>query len=911
MLKKDAVLNLLNSNNSINTKINENLNLNIDELTQLINRLSELFKKYINQLKENIMQNKAINSYIDIKTNYIQVIISNIINHNYTFEQLKSLEETIKQIKEMNNNYKLNIFNDEQNMNIFLEETNILFKSIKQKYKIRLEEWSNYLSIPISLKTKKKTINNLLNIKNDFNINENNEREPIHGANYTKIKPEYKKKRTKSTENQINNNRNMNICNSQKLINENLVRTAKSTRNKNKLNNKGINLINLNLPMNKSHSIYNIDIRNEVLLNKCFKSEAKSNHIKERNKNNYNTENNNYRVTDIQNINLEKKIENLIKEVLYYKRLVNLLSKNNNNKNNINVNNNIYNSNNINNKLLMDKLKLKENEIISKDKKIKLLYLEINKFKNQLSFMNNGNIQSEMGAKLDALKNIKSSINIKDYQRYKTESNLSNQIKFNSNCGSYTNIKDKNIENEALSSQNDNLKYIKRIKYLEKENIIIKSKLNKMNIELSQKPKKLENENILFRKEIIELKKQLKNELDKKEDLNKMSKEQKVEYEYEISKINDKRTELSKILSNKNSEIIKLQQDIILKEKELEKYKELINKKELKTNTDQIEKIKQYYKNIITEKEAKQLKLKNEIDLLNEKNNILFKQNDKNLIKISELTNNIKQLKEELLKLKDNINNKDNEIKNIKNEKIEKEKEYELKIKQLKEENDGLKQFTLKQQKILIENEQKDEKISILQKEKETLKQYFIDLNIPLPNPNLNDSNKSMKTKKDKQKKFEEKFTEEECFNILMQLNEAKKEIESLKKKNEELFNDLDCKKLKNDVFAHISAEKPLSNYEEEFDLKKMAKGVKEKNRSQDINIDYPGIQQIKERYRELDFYYNSLEELVKKMLLSSTCTNKNKSYIIDLCKIVGFDDEITNKIINNKIKKGLLKFFG
>ena len=911
MLKKDAVLNLLNSNNSINTKINENLNLNIDELTQLINRLSELFKKYINQLKENIMQNKAINSYIDIKTNYIQVIISNIINHNYTFEQLKSLEETIKQIKEMNNNYKLNIFNDEQNMNIFLEETNILFKSIKQKYKIRLEEWSNYLSIPISLKTKKKTINNLLNIKNDFNINENNEREPIHGANYTKIKPEYKKKRTKSTENQINNNRNMNICNSQKLINENLVRTAKSTRNKNKLNNKGINLINLNLPMNKSHSIYNIDIRNEVLLNKCFKSEAKSNHIKERNKNNYNTENNNYRVTDIQNINLEKKIENLIKEVLYYKRLVNLLSKNNNNKNNINVNNNIYNSNNINNKLLMDKLKLKENEIISKDKKIKLLYLEINKFKNQLSFMNNGNIQSEMGAKLDALKNIKSSINIKDYQRYKTESNLSNQIKFNSNCGSYTNIKDKNIENEALSSQNDNLKYIKRIKYLEKENIIIKSKLNKINIELSQKPKKLENENILFRKEIIELKKQLKNELDKKEDLNKMSKEQKVEYEYEISKINDKRTELSKILSNKNSEIIKLQQDIILKEKELEKYKELINKKELKTNTDQIEKIKQYYKNIITEKEAKQLKLKNEIDLLNEKNNILFKQNDKNVIKISELTNNIKQLKEELLKLKDSINNKDNEIKNIKNEKIEKEKEYELKIKQLKEENDGLKQFTLKQQKILIENEQKDEKISILQKEKETLKQYFIDLNIPLPNPNLNDSNKSMKTKKDKQKKFEEKFTEEECFNILMQLNEAKKEIESLKKKNEELFNDLDCKKLKNDVFAHISAEKPLSNYEEEFDLKKMAKGVKEKNRSQDINIDYPGIQQIKERYRELDFYYNSLEELVKKMLLSSTCTNKNKSYIIDLCKIVGFDDEITNKIINNKIKKGLLKFFG
>ena len=40
-----------------------------------------------------------------------------------------------------------------------------------------------------------------------------------------------------------------------------------------------------------------------------------------------------------------------------------------------------------------------------------------------------------------------------------------------------------------------------------------------------------------------------------------------------------------------------------------------------------------------------------------------------------------------------------------------------------------------------------------------------------------------------------------------------------------------------------------------------MEKGAKDKNISQDINIDYPGIQTIKERYRELDFYYNSLQK--------------------------------------------------
>ena len=90
-----------------------------------------------------------------------------------------------------------------------------------------------------------------------------------------------------------------------------------------------------------------------------------------------------------------------------------------------------------------------------------------------------------------------------------------------------------------------------------------------------------------------------------------------------------------------------------------------------------------------------------------------------------------------------------------------------------------------------------------------------------------------------------------------------------------------------------------------------MAKGAMEKNRSQDINIDYPGAQQVKEKYRELDFYYNSLEDLVKKLLLNSTCTNKNKVYVSELCKIVGFDEDVSNKIINNKSKKGLLNMFG
>ena len=912
MLKKNIVLDLMDSNNE---NLNEPKKIQMDELSQLINRLSELFKKNINQLKMNITQNKEIFSFIDKRTTYIQTIIKNIINHNYTFEQLKSLDETVEQIKEKNNNNKINLFNDEQNLIIFLEETDVLFKSIKQKYKIKFEEWSNYISISTSSKSK----NNSIKINPISNMTDLKGKKMYYKIDYNNYNNStYEKKRTKSTEskNQLFSNdsknirnKNMYLCKSQKLFTDNMAnnRAIKSTRNNNNINEKRFNLINLNIPMNnKSHSIYNIDIRNEVLLNKYFKNESKTNLDSSRHSNK-----NKVGKIESGNINYEKKIENLNKENLYYKKLVNLLTnKSKNDISGISTNNNSNSNNSVirssDNKILIDKLKVKENEILSKDKKIKVLYKEISQYKHLINNMSYGNIKSD----INYIINDKNNTNNNSYQRYKTESNLSNIIKNNKNCNSNDN-KIKLVQGEDIICQNknENVDYIGKIRYLERENNMIKSKLNKINFELVQKCKKLENENMSFKKEIIDLKKQLKKEINKNEDLNKTNKDQRIKYEYEISKINDKRTELSKFLSNKNSEIINLQQEIMSKDKELENYKILLNQKEANTNIEENEKIKQYYTNIIKEKETKEIELNSEINILNKKNDILSQQNEKKKKEISKLNINIKELEDELVKKKEEIDTTNQKIKIDSNKEI---KEYEIALKKLKDENDGLKEFTLKQQKLLLDNEKKEEMINLLQKEKETLKQYFIDMDIPLPVIQSNESiYKNNKSKKEKYKTFQSKFTEEECFNILLQLNEAKKEIASLKKKNEQLFNDLDSKRLKNDCFQHISAEKPLSNYEEEFDLKKMAKGVKDKNRSQDINIDYPGIQQIKEKYRELDFYYNSLEDLVKKMLLSSTCTNKNKTYISELCKIVGFNDDITNKIINNKVKKGILNMFG
>ena len=245
------------------------------------------------------------------------------------------------------------------------------------------------------------------------------------------------------------------------------------------------------------------------------------------------------------------------------------------------------------------------------------------------------------------------------------------------------------------------------------------------------------------------------------------------------------------------------------------------------------------------------------------------------------------------------INILDKEKENLKNEINNLNQE----IIKLKEENEGLKEFIFKikknEEKLLDKNQNQKDKIILLQKENETYKKYFLDKKISLP-LTIQDQGK-------KKLNFEDN---EINSNILNELNEAKKQINTLKKKNEELFNELESKKFDKQYCDYYSEGNALSNYEEEFDLKKMAKGAKDKNRSQDINIDYPGAQQVKEKYRELDFYYNSLEELVKKLLLNCTCTNKNKVYINELCRIVGFDEDITNKIINNKNKKGI-KLFG
>ena len=234
-----------------------------------------------------------------------------------------------------------------------------------------------------------------------------------------------------------------------------------------------------------------------------------------------------------------------------------------------------------------------------------------------------------------------------------------------------------------------------------------------------------------------------------------------------------------------------------------------------------------------------------------------------------------------------------------------------------KNENEGLKQMIEKMQK---EREKDDNELNMYKRENEKIKNQLIRLSKTLPEEYnelqkqykslegkyLNLKNKNPNNQTSKNTKSEEKNEDKKDKELL----EAKKEIEQLKKKNVELFTQLEDKEINKNFYDNRSEDANKSNYEEEFDLRKMAKGARDKNRSQDVNIDYPGLQNYKEKVRELEFYYNSLENLVKKLLLTIQCNPKNKTYVNELCKIVGFDSETTNKIITNKNKNFILGLF-
>ena len=552
--------------------------------------------------------------------------------------------------------------------------------------------------------------------------------------------------------------------------------------------------------------------------------------------------------------------------------------------------------------------------------------------------------------------------------------NLKNGFKNNSeqNLNSKKNINN-NIDNQTQKSEIDELKNKMAVlqKYFSKkqaENKDLNNQLNILKKKLVEEKKILSNKNLelsqnLINKqnELISLQKENYNKNNEITNLKGVISQRnsdnaahisKDEHEKIISNLKSKIKELeSNIEKNKNIQLEKYQQlsslqneltekDVLIQEQNnnLEQIKtqlfslEVENKNLLNTietlnktisskeNDDNIinlnEQLKEQ-KNLNNNLNDELTKIKNDNELL--KNKVISSEKKISLLKVNsdmneEQSNSIEQLKGEIQSLKfenEKLNFQYNQLKE--NLGID----GEDKINKQNQEIEGLKQLIQKLQK---EREKGDSEISNIKRENEKMKNQIIRLSETLPNeynelqkqyqaleikykllkknnPNINTPNKS-KTE-DKQ---EEKLSQE--------VADLKKEIEQLKKKNNELIAQLEDKEIKKNFYDNRSEDANKSNYEEEFDLRKMAKGARDKNRSQDINIDYPGIQTYKEKIRELEFYYNSLETLVKKLLLTIQCTPKNKTYVTELCRMVGFDLEMTNKIVTNKNKNSIFGLF-
>ena len=333
-------------------------------------------------------------------------------------------------------------------------------------------------------------------------------------------------------------------------------------------------------------------------------------------------------------------------------------------------------------------------------------------------------------------------------------------------------------------------------------------------------------------------------------------------------------------------------------------------------------------------------KLKQDFEQEKNKNTRLIQENSDIIQKNKELTEKNKPFINKNLN-SNNVNNKDEDISNKLKKKeeelealntfifklqkeLEKEKEdneaYELKINSLKKENNSIRKQlerltetmpkelnALKMQ--LDEANRRNQKIMAENNINNINNNNINNINTNQKSQSLINSDRNKKNIKNKNKTLDSQEIQPEKYNnILSKLNDANKEISKLKNKNKELQFQLEEKEVKSAFSGFRTEDANLSNYEEEFDLRKMANGARDKNRSEDINIDYPGIQGVKEKLKELEFRYNSLVEQIKILIGNIPFNQKIKPQIVQICQLIGYSPKTTGRIITSaKEKKKIL----
>ena len=924
-----------------------NLNLNEDflnhDFVKYINTLSDSIKEYY-EVSKNTNQNKIILLNSIEKNIYESESITNILfsENNENDNNVRSYNEVSKKINQFFIKLKENVNSDERNLLFFFEDAKIIFKKLEEyrqecvHNKIRKQRSSFGFKTNINKnRTPNKINNNIQNQNQNQNQYQTSEMSHKFGKNFNNI--EIQKNYFLPTTHRIENNNNFDKPNLGEIIQEidnnqiiqdelsinkdKIISSLKSKKGKNnkkysdllnnykKLQEENNKLQTKNGPDSNIYKLNNLTKENNKLKSNIELLRTNSSNNNSRSEINYRIDVKKYGLDAINNNNYIKEIEALKKNKLVIeKKLSDEQLKNQELKNE--------------NKMLKNQYELKISQLSKTNNDLSTNLL--NKQKELL------NLQNEILGKEKEIKNLQLSVNSKDNQENKIliESIISifeqeNSVK-NSINRPWTNLSEsinRILENYKNENQELKTNFHEKIKYYQEE-------LRKAKNELLEKIQ-TNMENVIKNKKQIN---DIKNEYDKKmEEVNNKNQEM----DHYLNLLEEKNNNLmnricqaNQKVSAKDMKIIQLQED---NQRLNQKIEELYNLKD-SNNLNNIDlKIKEENINLskkLDEQKQTNEKLKEELKVISKEHNIYqrrllslgIKFIGEHELKISKdeaferLNDENKQLKGENETLKGLIETLTKDYVDKNKEKNEKNENLDDEI--LKNQYEKLEELTKKTKEYIKKIENNRDEINSLKKENDKLTKQIIKFSkeyTELQNQYDELENRykiSVKNENKIPKSNSNNTTTTTTYDeIVNELKKVKKEKEQIRKKNMELISLLEEKEIKHN-YDNKSEDGYKSNYEEEFDLRKMAKRAKEKNRLQDINIDYPGIQVIKERYRELDFYYNSLETLVKKLLLNVQVGPKNKTYVTELCKLVGFDLETTNKILNNKNNKKLLGLF-
>lgn len=554
-----------------------------------------------------------------------------------------------------------------------------------------------------------------------------------------------------------------------------------------------------------------------------------------------------------------------------------------------------------------------------KTKQIKQLTMQLNRLKMQ----NNSNVNIEDSKKIKYL-----NTDINDSLRKKSIKEKDNRAKL-----LYNKVQKKQID---ANTNYDNIQRIMK----EKDNQILnlqqqlstyEQNENNLNKQLDDLSNQFKNKIGQYEKQIIFLKNKLaknnnnnpKIKGEKKQDIIQDNNLDMMKNDSNIISLNNKNMNLIKIIKQQKATINGLQNQIIIFKNQIDQYDQM-NKKQLEEMNNSI------FKNnkIIEQKDELIKKLREKKEIQNSQINInMSNQTNNNELLLLKIENEKLKKDISMLQLSQNNNNlrNGNNISSLYNTNSQELQQLNI---GLMEENNSLKlknkQLESKIQLLTTNNEQlqnlndnlKNQIVNLeqeIEKKKNEIDglQAFInklqskldaeDMNVPKSNSTIKERKNTALTEEENTKKIQK---------FLDLLNKANKDINDLQKKNKELQFKLEDKQVQEELSGFRTEEANFSNYEEEFDLRKMVNGTKEKNRSEDINIDYPGMQGVKDRNKELKQKMNMLIEQVKILIANVNINSEIKPQINQICQLMRIPAQNIQMIISGKNKKKALGLF-